>query len=305
MKSNNYLVTYDELATMGLIKKSGTIAPTGQFCATKDYINTYYHAEPTALAGYADNQLPPYQAILPATTPYLLCYNQTITNTTVYDGCGNPQSAENWTITLLDQFGNYYTTPTNQIFTVAYDYVWQSDIPPYYESYIQTSNIVVLAGNYQGFAQFISYYVEACPYSSSCSGECYNSISNVNLINTPPINGGCSLPPTPPTPGTTTYLVPNAFIPDSSNPANNVVRIYKVVNGSGTELVYSNYPNMSWQFQGRSGSSVYSGNNSVYVPWNGRLNNTGPGLESDAYAYAFELNDGSGTRITGAILLLR
>jgi hypothetical protein len=305
MKSNNYLVTYDELATMGLLRKAGTNPPAGNQCATKDYINTYYHAEPTPLAGYATNQLPPYQAILPATTPFLLCYNLTITYSTVYDACGNPQSAENWRITLLDQYGNYYTTPTNETFTVAYDVFWQSDIPPYQESYIQTSTIVVTPGNYQAFAQYISYYVEACPYSSSCNGECYTTISNVNLINTPPINGGCSLPPTPPTPGTTTYLVPNAFIPDSTNPANNVVRIYKVVNGAGTELVYSNYPNMNWVFQNRSGSNVYSGNNSVYVPWNGRLNNTGQALESDAYAYAFELNDGSGTRITGSILLLR
>lgn len=284
---------------MGLITKSGTIAPTGQFCATKDYINTYYHAEQTPLAGYAANQLPPYQTILPATSPYLLCYNLTITTSSINDSCGNSQTSENWTISLIDQNGNYYTTPTDQTFRIAYDFIANYDVYPYYVNEIRITSLIVSAGNYQGFAQFINYWIEACPYSGSCSGECYYSETNAYLISTPPINGGCSLP------AVDTYLVPNAFIPDSGNPANNVVRIYKVHAGTTTELVYSNYPHMSWQFQGRSGSSVYSGNNSVYVPWNGRYNNTGPGLEADAYAYAFELNDGSGTRITGAILLLR
>ena len=61
---------------------------------------------------------------------------------------------------------------------------------------------------------------------------------------------------------------------------------------------------MTWVFA-TGGFVPYSGNNSVYVPWNGRLNNSGMLSSSTAYGYSFALNDGSGTIITGAILLLR
>ena len=100
-------------------------------------------------------------------------------------------------------------------------------------------------------------------------------------------------------------IVPNAFIPESSNPAVNVVRIYKVINSTAIELVYSNYPNMTWVFA-TGGFVPYSGNNSVYVPWNGRLNNATSG---SFYPYAtafyyFALNDGTGRTFQASVTVL-
>ena len=62
MKANNYLVTYDDLTTMGLTTK--TTAPTGTRIATKSFINTYYYVDNTYLSGYANNQCVMYQDII-------------------------------------------------------------------------------------------------------------------------------------------------------------------------------------------------------------------------------------------------
>jgi len=63
MKSNNYLVTYDDLTTMGLTTKS--TPPTGNRIATKSFINTYYYVNNTgAFASYANNQCVMYQDIV-------------------------------------------------------------------------------------------------------------------------------------------------------------------------------------------------------------------------------------------------
>ena len=78
MKSNNALVTYTDLTTMGLLQQAGTNPPIGNRMATKSFINTYYHANADSLAVYANNQLPPYQKITPQLTPFLFCYNLTI-----------------------------------------------------------------------------------------------------------------------------------------------------------------------------------------------------------------------------------
>ena len=62
MKVNNYLVTYDDLTTMGL-SPTGT-PPTGNRIATKDFIITYYCVDTSHLTGYASNQCVMYQDIV-------------------------------------------------------------------------------------------------------------------------------------------------------------------------------------------------------------------------------------------------
>jgi len=80
MKSNNYLVTYDDLTTMGLTTKS--TAPTGNRIATKSFINTYYYVNPANIAGYTNNQCVMYQDIVGAVpssaTFYYLSYGSSI-----------------------------------------------------------------------------------------------------------------------------------------------------------------------------------------------------------------------------------
>lgn len=302
MKTTNALVTYSELATMGLIQKVGTNPPGGSQCATKDFINTYYHADAASLAGYTGNRLPPYQVIIPDTVPFLLCYNLTITNTIVTDSCGNAQDAENWAISLVDQFGNAYITPVDLNFGIRYYRVWQSDVPPYSESgYVDTS-ITVYAGNYQGFGQYIHHYVEACPYSSMCDGSCYTTISEVNLTSTPGgITGGCALPPAPPLPpdpcGYKQLLFPEGFSPNGDG-VNDVWRFFGTlgVPYAYTEITYSCFPNTTWDIYDITGTTMYAGTGTTYVPWNGKLNNTGADVPDAGYYYSLNLGDGSGTR---------
>jgi hypothetical protein len=63
MKTNNALVTYDDLTTMGLTAKGSPA--TGNQIATKQFINDNYYVDPTPLSTYATNQCPPYQTIVP------------------------------------------------------------------------------------------------------------------------------------------------------------------------------------------------------------------------------------------------
>ena len=296
MKTNNALVTYTDLTTMGLLPQQDVTPPTGNQCATKSFINTYYHADAATLSGYANNRLPPYQAVIPDTVPFLLCYNLTVTNSIVYDSCGNPQNAENWAISLVDQFGNAYVTPTALNFGVRYYRVWQSDIPPYNESGYVDTNITVNAGSYQGFAQYISYYVEACPYSSSCGGECYTSISQVTLISTPNnIQGGCGVPVSPPAPpdpcAYTQILFPGNMVADGSSPTGLLWKWNGKLNGTWGFLNYSCFSNAYWSIEDLPGNIVYSGTG-TYVPWNGLLNNTGIVLPAGSYWAKINLKTG-------------
>lgn len=68
MKATNYLVTYDDLTTMGL-SSIGT-PPTGNRIATKSFITTYYNVNTSYLTGYLNNQCVMYQDIVSASTIY-------------------------------------------------------------------------------------------------------------------------------------------------------------------------------------------------------------------------------------------
>lgn len=61
MKATNYLVTYDDLTTMGLTAKGSP--STGNRIATKQFILDNYYVNESSLSGYASNQCPPYQVI--------------------------------------------------------------------------------------------------------------------------------------------------------------------------------------------------------------------------------------------------
>jgi hypothetical protein len=64
MKTNNALVTYDDLTTMGLTAKGSPA--TGNRIATKQFIIDNYYVQETYLSTYATNQCPPYQNIIGA-----------------------------------------------------------------------------------------------------------------------------------------------------------------------------------------------------------------------------------------------
>ena len=70
MKTNNALVTWNELNTMGLVLKGGS-APTGNKIVTKGDIDTYYYMSTTYIPYiyYTADRCPRYQDILGAGVP--------------------------------------------------------------------------------------------------------------------------------------------------------------------------------------------------------------------------------------------
>jgi len=300
MKTNDALVTYTELTTMGLAPQAGVNPPVGDQCATKDFILTNYRADTATLAGYTSNRLPPYQTIIPTTVPYLACYALEITNGYTPSSCfGYTDSYESWRIVLLDQFGNTYTTPTNVTFTVRYYYQWQDDVPPYNVVEYVTENITITAGSYEGFGYYLTQSTFPCAMSSTC-GPCNSQISQIGLDSAPVgVPGGCSAPPPTPPPTPFTLYAPKSFYPLSSPPYN-TFKIYKVVSGVYTELDYASYPNATWEFIDASNNVWYHNyTGGVYAPWNNYLeNNTSSTFNTNnTIYYVFNLNDGSGRKL--------
>ena len=307
MKTNNALVTYTDLTTMGLIQKPGANPPSGNQCATKDFILTNYYADTAALSGYTGNRLPPYQDIVLQTTPFLLCYNLTITNNS-YPGCNSyTDTFETWTISLIDQFGNAYYTPTTLTFEVQYDYYEQEDIPPYTINDTLITNLNVNAGQYQGFGQFGTYTYRNCAMSGICDGSCYSTSTNVQLISAPlGISGGCSLPPPPP-PGPCAYtqiLFSGGFSPNGDG-IDDTWQWQGKRGGTWELLNYTCYPNAVWEIFDLNQNVWYANfSGAVYVPWNGKYNNVGVDAIDGTYFYSINLGDGAGFR-RGFLVLVR
>jgi hypothetical protein len=229
--------------------------------------------------------------------PYLACYALEITSGYTPSSCfGIQDTYESWRILLLDQFGNLYTTPTNQTFNINYYYQYNDDVYSNAE-YVDT-NITVSAGGYEGTGYFLINSTFQCGYSSEC-GPCTSQISQIGIVGTPNgISGGCSAPPPTPAPSQFTLFAPNAFTPTQNS--NNTFKIFTLLNGVYTELNYAAYPNATWWFIDRNNYIWYSNSaGGVYVPWNGRLNNNPSSTLSwtQVINYVFNLNDGSGRKI--------
>lgn len=308
MKSNNALVTYTDLTTMGLAQQTGVNPPIGNRMATKDFILTNYRADTTALSGYASNRLPPYQAIIPTTTPFLACYAIEVTTGSTPSSCfGYTDTYESWRIVLLDQFGNTYTTPTNVTFGVRYYYIWNDDVPPYNVSEYVDETITISAGNYQGFGYYLTQSTFPCAMSSNC-GPCNSQISQISLESAPAgVPGGCSAPPPSPPPVPFTLYAPSFFTPNGDG-INDTFKIYTVTSGVYQELNYAAYPNATWEFFDKDGHVWYHNySGGTYVPWNNYLeNNTSSTFNPySTIFYQFRLNDGSGRGLGTAFVTVQ
>jgi hypothetical protein len=98
VKVNGYLVTWDEMATMGATPKEGTTAPTGNKIVTKSESLIYYYWSLEPLERYQSNQCPPFEAFIPfGTTP---TPTPTITTTPTETPTQTPTQTVSPTITV-------------------------------------------------------------------------------------------------------------------------------------------------------------------------------------------------------------
>lgn len=311
-RTNNALVTYTDLTQMDIIAKVGTVPPSGNRCATKDFINTYYNVNTGAspYSGYAGNRLPRYQDILPDPNSFLLCYNLVISNQSTL-GCYDPNIGtfvtnyfQTWTFTLVDQFGNTFYATSPITFTVQYDYTIYDDISGF-TSGTSTKTVVIGIGQSTGTTSFVqpgTYDYQPCPMSSTC-GLCYETNDNIFLLDvSPAMNGGCAYPT-----GTCNYtqtLFPGNFVSDpGSSTGYSWFWRAKNIGGTWENMTYSCFPDTSWRIFNIAGTTVYSGNNTTYVPWNGRVGNSGAQVAAGTYYGNIDLGDGSGVEFVKVVKL--
>lgn len=85
MKVNDYLVTFEELSTMGFPVKAGTTPPINNKCVTKGEVNTYYTVDTTAspFSTYTDDRCPRYQDLVAIScVPFVPVMTQSIVSQT-------------------------------------------------------------------------------------------------------------------------------------------------------------------------------------------------------------------------------
>lgn len=112
MKSNNFLVTYDDLTTMELAAKGSPA--TGNQIATKQFINDNYFVDPAPLSTYANNQCPPYQTITPFFPAYTLGTSPTASGEVLL----STNAGGSWSV--ISQFTGTYTGPVKVTTTGQY-----------------------------------------------------------------------------------------------------------------------------------------------------------------------------------------
>jgi len=74
-KQTGYLVTWDEMSTMGATPVEDTTAPTGDKIVTKSESTDYYQWDDKYLLNYVDNQCPPYEAFIPVANLVSITYS--------------------------------------------------------------------------------------------------------------------------------------------------------------------------------------------------------------------------------------
>jgi hypothetical protein len=74
-KQTGYLVTWDEMSTMGATPVEQTTAPTGDKIVTKSESTDYYSWDEKYLLSYNGNQCPPYEAFVPIVNLVSISYS--------------------------------------------------------------------------------------------------------------------------------------------------------------------------------------------------------------------------------------
>jgi hypothetical protein len=174
----NALVTFGDLDTsMGLIKR-GT-QPYGAYrIATKGGVNTFYYAQASYLAGYADNECPVYQDIVPVPT-----YNVTIYARASYGSAAEPVRVTSkiggnaWVTTYPTTLGNSSYSSVTTIVVPEGEFIYFG-----FRNVGDTNNVQFGVGNGGGYN---GYCGQSAPYSAQfyANGSIY---LNAQVNTSPP-----------------------------------------------------------------------------------------------------------------------
>jgi hypothetical protein len=150
-------------------------SPTNPNVWTSIPNGTWYFAVKDSGGGISVNNMPVVISCGTTTTttaaPVLGCYNISyqLIYTTGCNGFGDTSTL--YTISLQDQNGNPYVTPTNLTFQFTYDY---NDVQDYGgSSGTGTRDLIVYAGHSSGQIIFYTKQYQYCNYATVCDGSCY------------------------------------------------------------------------------------------------------------------------------------
>jgi len=122
----------------------------------------------------------------PPTPPSLVLTSySTGTSSGAEAGCYTGDNYTDFTVTLLDQFNNPIAAPSNQNFTITYDY---NDVQDAYGAGYVPGSIIILTvttGNSSGTLRFYSRQYVNCNFSSLCDGSCYNESTGMYVSSSP------------------------------------------------------------------------------------------------------------------------
>jgi len=99
-------------------------------------------------------------------------------------GCYTGDFYTDFTITLLDQYGNPINATSNQNFIITYNY---NDVQDVGGGYFpdSTINLAVTTGNSSATQRFYTKQYVYCNYSSLCNGSCYNESTGMYVSYSP------------------------------------------------------------------------------------------------------------------------
>ena len=99
-------------------------------------------------------------------------------------GCYTGDFYTDFTITLLDQYGNPINATSNTNFIITYNY---NDVQDVGGGYFpdSTINLAVTTGNSSATQRFYTKQYVYCNYSSLCNGTCYNESTGMYVSYSP------------------------------------------------------------------------------------------------------------------------
>jgi hypothetical protein len=298
--TDNQMVSYTDAQGSPFSLNSGQSPVTSEECLSKSEALTKYSLNPLYMGSFASNQLAPKVTWQQAG---VTCYSYNI----YYPGTepGSPPTAY-FSYTLCSGSGAYGSVSIGNSVTVCalQDSVYiepgtdafalQASLCSSQVTWTYTRSGIFFKNNcgarYQGSAaiEYTKQYTSTVSYQDAINQS--NADTSFNSDGQAYANsvGSCVL---------YTVIPGNIITPLSSPGINDTLQLFRQ---QGSELIginYNDFPNSSGEIISPFSEIWYSWSNTVYVPWNGRYNNTGIYYHSNAaFLFAFNYNDGTGRK---------